>query len=163
MKKNAIAIVPGSFDPITYGHIQIVRQALERFESVYLAVMVNPEKRYLFTLAQRVAIARAALGDMPGVSVISSEGMLWELAERLGADAIVKGYRNEKDYAYEQEMAQYNNAHCHAQTLLLPSEKALEGLSSTVVRERIRAHLPLDGYLPEAAIEEIGKIIPAAL
>ena len=95
-----IAIVPGSFDPITYGHIDIVQRAAEEYDHVYLAVMINREKSYMFTIEQRKRIALAAVAKLPNVEVISSEGMLWELAKELQACTIVKGYRNEVDLNY---------------------------------------------------------------
>ena len=157
---ETIAIVPGSFDPITYGHIELVKQALQKYDRVYLAVMINSKKEYLFTLEERTAIAQAALADLERVTVISSEGMLWQLAEELHATGIVKGYRNERDLAYEQEMAAFNLAHNpHAPTELLPAPAALSELSSTVVRERIHRGFSLAGYLPPNAEALIGKII----
>lgn len=158
-QKKALAIVPGSFDPITYGHIALAKEALRRYERVVVAVMINSAKQYLFTMEERVAIAKAALSDYPCIEVISSDGMLWKLAEDLGADGIVKGYRNEQDLAYEQEMAAFNLAHNpNAPTDLLPSPTELATISSTVVRERMQNGESLEGYLPEAAIAVIQKI-----
>lgn len=160
MKNQTIAIVPGSFDPITVGHINIVKRAAELYDKVYLAVMINPEKEYMFTLSQREAIAKAALSDIGSVEVISSEGMTWELAKKLGARAIVKGYRNETDLAYEKKMAEFNSDHYpDAQTLLLMADESLSDISSTIVREMIQKKEPLDGILPQNAISEINKII----
>ena len=162
--EKRIAVVPGSFDPITFGHIDIVRRAAEQYDEVYVAVMINDQKKYLFTLSQRKQIAEAALEGIEGVQVISSDGMLWELAKRLGACAIVKGYRNEIDLSYEKSMAEYNHAHYPAaETILLPSTEEYLDLSSTVVRERISARMSLQGYLPQRAIDEIYKIIPRSL
>ena len=113
----------------------------------------------MFTLEERREIAKAALSKIENVEVISSDGMLWQLAKDLGAVAIVKGYRNEKDLAYEEEMARYNLAHNpNAPTQLLQSSEKLVSLSSTAVRERILSGLSLTGYLPEKAIALIEKI-----
>lgn len=156
-----IAVVPGSFDPITNGHIDIVKRALEKYDIVYLAVMINPSKKYMFTLEQREKIAAAALKDLKNVRVISSDGMLWELALSLNACAIVKGYRNETDLKYEMEMAEFNNSHNpNAPTVLLKSDEELTNLSSTKIREMILKGQSLDKYLPSSAIDEIGKIFP---
>ena len=160
MKNKNIAIVPGSFDPITVGHINIVKRAMELYDKVYLAVMINPEKEYMFTISQREAIAKAALSDIEGVEVISSDGMLWELAKKLGARAIVKGYRNETDLAYEKKMADFNSDHYpDAQTLLLMADDSLSDISSTIVREMITNNEPLDKLIPKSAILEINKIM----
>ena len=153
-------IIPGSFDPITYGHIEIVKQALARYDRIYLAVMINATKQYMFSMEERVAIAKAALSELDRVEVIASEGMLWKLAEDLRATGIVKGYRNEKDLAYEQEMAAFNLSHNpNAPTVLLRAPESMETLSSTLVRERLQNGESLKGYLPDNAIAEIEKII----
>ena len=157
---KGIAIVPGSFDPITLGHVDIVKRALEKYETVILAIMINPKKNYMFTMEERERIAKAALSEFPRAKVITSDGMLWKLALDLDACAIVKGYRDEKDLAYEKEMAQFNFEHNpNAPTVLLKSADDLELVSSTVVRERIRNMEGLEKFLPQSAIDEINKII----
>ena len=161
MKNNkTIAIVPGSFDPITYGHLDIASRAAELYDVVYLAVMINPEKSYMFTLDQRVSIAQKALEEYDNVEVISSEGMLWELAKNLCADAIVKGYRNEIDYQYEMDMSKFNSEHYpQAKTILLKAKSDLESISSTNVRERILNGKPITDCLPQNAVKEIKRFI----
>ena len=159
-KSKRIAIVPGSFDPITYGHIDIVKRAAAEYDTVYLAVMINDSKKYMFDMTQREAIAGACLDDIANVKVISSSGMLWELARDLGAVAIVKGYRNSVDYEYEQKMAEYNREHYpNADTVLLKADSSLENLSSTVVRQRILNGDTLEGYLPQAALALIEEYL----
>ena len=135
--EKTVAIVPGSFDPITYGHIDIAKRAAKDYDIVYLAVMINDQKRYLFTLQEREEIARLALSGIENITVISSDGMLWKLAEELGADAIVKGYRNNVDYEYEMKMAEFNSRHNpKARTVLLKADQSLTTLSSTLLREK---------------------------
>lgn len=154
-----IAIVPGSFDPITRGHIDIIKQAARTYDRVYVAVMINSQKQYMFSIDERKQIAEAALSDIENVFVISSEGWLWMLAKELGACAIVKGYRNEVDLAYEQNMAKFNEEkYPEAKTVLIKSSSALEEISSTAVRERILKKEPLDDYLPQSVIAAINKI-----
>lgn len=161
MAKQRIAVVPGSFDPITNGHIDVIRRATELYDKVFVAVMINDQKNYRFTLEEREAIARAALEGIERVEVISSRGWLWELAKNLGACAIVKGYRNETDLEYEQKMAEFNKEHNpDAETVLLKASDGLETLSSTVVRERMLNDEQIDGLLPEKAIELIKKLTP---
>lgn len=158
---STIAIVPGSFDPITVGHLDIIQRASAQYDHVYVAVMINREKRYWFTLSQRTAIAQAAIRELSNVTVISSEGMLWQLAKELHACALVKGYRNETDLAYEKNMAEFNQRYYpEAQTVLLKANKQFNQVSSTVVRERMRNRQSLQGYVPQAAIDEIYKICP---
>lgn len=161
-KKTRIAIVPGSFDPITNGHIDIVRRAAEDYDKVYLAVMINNAKNYMFTLSERTEIAEAAVSGIKNVEVISSDGYLWQLAKSLGAIAIVKGIRNSIDEKYELEMAEYNAQYCpEAKTVLLPTREDLKDISSTLVREKIRNSESLENLLPHKAIKKINDILSA--
>ncbi len=161
MKDNkTVAIVPGSFDPITYGHIDIVKRAAELYDTVYLAVMINNQKNYLFSMEERKQIALAALEGMDNVFVISYDGMLWQLAKELCADALVKGYRNDIDYEYEQKMAKFNAEHYpDASTLLLRADDALTQLSSTKVREKILHNEDISELMPLKAAELVKKIL----
>ncbi len=161
MKDNkTVAIVPGSFDPITYGHIDIVKRAARLYDTVYLAVMINDRKQYLFSIDERREIATAALENIGNVRVISSDGMLWQLARDMSADALVKGYRNGADYEYEQKMAQFNFEHCkEARTVLLKADAALTMLSSSVVREKIANGEDIDKFMPPKAAELVKKIL----
>ena len=139
-KKLRSAMVPGSFDPITLGHLDIVRRAAALYDRVYLALLINPEKSYLFDLDTRVRMAEVSCADIPNVSVISDDGLLAELAKRLGCEAIIKGVRNDRDYEYEMKMALYNRELApDIETLLLPCDKGLADISSTRVRELIEA------------------------
>ena len=157
---KTLAVVPGSFDPITVGHIDIIRRSAEMFDNVLVAVMINSSKKYMFDIEQRAAIVLEAVRDIPNVSVVSSEGMLWELCRDLCADAIVKGYRNQKDYDYEMEMAKYNeDRYPAAKTVLLKSDPNLEHISSSLVRMRILAGGELQGLMPDAAINKINEIL----
>ena len=158
--KQKIAIVPGSFDPITNGHISIVKRAAMEYDIVYLAVMINPNKKYMFELEERKRIADLALKNIDNVKVISSEGMLWELALSLNACAIVKGYRNEADLKYEKEMAEFNYAHNpNAKTVLLKADEDLCDVSSTKIRELLISDKSAEQYVPTEALNEIKNIL----
>ena len=158
--KKTVAIVPGSFDPITYGHVDIVKRAAERYDIVYLAVMINPQKQYMFTLEQRRIIAEKAVSEIKNVSVIVSEGMLWKLAQDLHADAIVKGYRNDIDYEYEMNMAKFNREHYPlAETVLLKANDKLMQMSSTLLREKINNNESFEDCLPSNAADEVKRIL----
>ena len=157
-KKEKIAIVPGSFDPITFGHIYVIKEALKKFDTVYVAVMINKEKNYMFSLDERKRIVEAALST-DSVKVISSEGWLWELAVELNATGIVKGYRNDSDLAYELEMASFNEKYApNSKTVLIKTDSTFEKISSTLVREKIMNNESLKEFVPEGAIREIIKI-----
>ena len=155
-----IAIVPGSFDPITNGHIFVVKEASKLYDKVFVAVMINSDKQYKFTLEERKSIAESALKDIPNVEVISSDGWLYELANSLSADAIVKGYRNNVDLEYENKMAEFNRQHApNTKTILIQSPSELSFVSSTLVREQLKNNLDIAELLPIEAIEEIEKIL----
>ena len=156
--KKEIAIVPGSFDPISNGHIYIIKKAAESYKKVYVAVMINANKKYMFDIKKRKAIAKAALENISNVTVIASEGWLWQLANELNADAIVKGYRNETDLQYELEMAKFNKEHApNTETVILKADPSLTDISSTLIRKYIQEGISLTGLLPDKAIEEITK------
>lgn len=156
------ALIPGSFDPITLGHLDIITRAAARFERVVVAVMTNDMrkyvqnalvKNYMFDQDERATLAQAACAHLPNVEVISAGGMLIDLFDRVGADWIIKGVRSAADFEYEQKHALYNRAHNpRAETLYMPADPAFDGLSSTLVREKIRQGESLEGCLPEAII-----------
>ena len=147
----SIALIPGSFDPMTLGHLDLVKRALALYDEVVVAVMVNDQKKYDLTIAERAETVRLTLGDLPRVRVVTSEGLLIDLFDRLGADVIVKGVRNAVDRAYEEEMAAWNLAHNPAaKTVLLEASDDFEHISSHTVREHLkRGDLP-DGLIAPA-------------
>ena len=136
-KKERIALVPGSFDPFTVGYRAVVLKAAAAFDRVVVAVMINDQKKYMFSSEQRVNIAKLSLSDVPNVEVIYDSGMLVDLFDKVGASAIVKGIRNADDLEYENKMAKYNAEHNpRAVTLYVPADDDLACVSSTVVRSR---------------------------
>jgi pantetheine-phosphate adenylyltransferase len=121
--------------------------------------MINPNKEYMFTLEERKLIAETCFSGRDDISVISSDGWLWQLANSLDASAIVKGYRNDKDFEYEKSMAEFNDAHCHkAKTVLIKAEEDLLDISSTLVRGYIKEGKSLDTLLPVSAIKIIDTL-----
>ena len=107
MKKN-IAVYPGSFDPITYGHLDIIQRGLEVFDEVIVAVARNSEKRALFTTAERLQMIREVVGDNPRLRVDSFEGLLVNYVAAQGARVILRGLRAVSDFEYEFQIAQMN-------------------------------------------------------
>lgn len=131
-----LAVVPGSFDPVTLGHVDIIRRAAVLFDKVIVAAMINAEKQYYFTAKERIAFLEDAVADLANVTVDYSEEMLYAYVTRLGACAIVKGVRNGKDSEYEMWMAEYNREHApDCDTLLLPADKSLTEVSSTAIKK----------------------------
>lgn len=153
----SLAIVPGSFDPMTLGHLDIVKTVAARYDDVVVAVMVNPAKRYRYTMGERVRIAIATVAELPNVRVIAERGMLIDLFDKLGADAVCKGWRNAADYDYELHMADWNRAHNpRFRTELIHAKNEHADLSSTLVRERLERGESLDGLVHPDAIKLLG-------
>lgn len=156
--KAMVALLPGSYDPITLGHMDVIDRAAKLFDCVIVAVMTNDMrayvadakvKEYMYSMEERVAMARLACRAYNNVQVISSCGRLIDLVDEVEADVIIKGVRNEIDYAYEQKHALYNRTHNpRAETLYLPANPAFDHISSTVARERIAAGADTSDVLP---------------
>ncbi len=134
----AVAVYPGSFDPITRGHIDIVRRARKLFSTLYVAVVANPHKSPLFTVEERVEITDAALTEegVNGLEVISFNGLLIDCARAHGADAIVRGLRANADFEYEFQMALTNrDLEPNLESVFFMTEKRFSFLSSSIVKE----------------------------
>lgn len=147
-------VIPGSFDPFTLGHRDIAERAAKLFDRVYVAVMINGEKKGLLDFATRKAIAEASCSDIPGVTVITAEGLLCDLCTALDAEVIVKGARNGSDFDYEKSLADINRRlNPDLETLILTAKPGNECLSSTFAREMIKHGKALDGILHPRAIK----------
>ena len=143
----SIALIPGSFDPITLGHVNIIERAAKMFDKVYVAVMINDSakydkslssKQYLFSMEERLEMARLSVAHIENAEAISRSGMLIDLCDELEVTAIVKGIRNAADLEYEMIHARWNKAHNdRAETLFLPADESLTAVTSTAVRQMI--------------------------
>ena len=154
------AIIPGSFDPMTLGHKDIVLRALKLFDRVIVAIMINPDKKGRFSFAERKKIAELTLSDIPEATVITADGYLADLAAALKAVAIVKGVRNTEDFEYEQEMAVFNhNRNNVTETVYLPAYGDNISISSTSVRQAIDNKESLLGLMAPEAVEYIESIV----
>ena len=132
------ALIPGSFDPMTVGHLDIIERTCAIFDKVIVAVMINESKEYTFTIEERKKIAELSLSHLSNVTVVSSTGWLYRLFDELGADVIVKGVRNSVDLEYENEMARFNLAkNPKAHTLYFPASDMLADVSSTAFRKSL--------------------------
>ena len=155
----SIAIYPGSFDPITLGHLDVIRRAAACFDKVIVCVMVNAEKKSpMFTAEQRVALIRASVAEIDNVEVEAFSGLLAGYAVSKGAHVLVKGVRNATDFDQEYQMAAINRGICPGlETILLPSSPAYQHFSSTMVREMIKYGQPMEKYVPAPVAEEIKR------
>ena len=151
MKK--LAVCPGSFDPVTLGHVDLARRAAKIFGACRVVVMNNREKTYLFSLEERLELCKAAFAEDENITVDASEGMLYEYLGTLDEPILVKGVRNETDYLYEKNMARFNFEHGGVETLYLDSSEDLVEVSSTVVRERLKNKEDLSDVLPPNVVK----------
>jgi pantetheine-phosphate adenylyltransferase len=150
-----VAIYPGSFDPITSGHLNIIRRAATIFDHLIVCVMVNAGKNPMFTLDERVDLIRSVTQDIPNVEVDSSSELLAEYAKRKGSCVIVKGLRAGSDFENEFQMALINHKiNPNLDTMFLTAEHQYMYLSSSTVKELGSYDVDLSDFLPE-------QIIPA--
>ncbi|MBL0388845.1 pantetheine-phosphate adenylyltransferase [Tumebacillus sp. ITR2] len=144
-----IAIYPGSFDPLTLGHLDIVERSSKIFDKLIVAVMVNPHKNPLFTEDERKELIREAVKHLPNVEVDSSPLLLVNYAQRMGASAIIKGLRFVSDFETELQMAALNRQMYEtAETLFMPTSQKHSFLSSSIVKEIARHGGPVTELVP---------------
>lgn len=151
--KPEIAVCPGSYDPITLGHVDVIRRAAALFGACRVVVMNNAEKNYLFSLEERFLLCKEALSDLENVTVDCSDGMLYEYLGTLDAPILVKGVRNEADFLYEKKMARFNFEHSGVETVYLDASEDYATLSSTLVREKMAKKEDLTGLLPKQVLK----------
>lgn len=131
-----IAVYPGSFDPVTYGHIDIIKRASKISDKLIVGVLMNSSKRGLFTIEERVELLREVTKDISNVEIKSFEGLLVDFAKNNQANTIIRGLRAITDFDYELQMAQTNRAlYDKADTIFIPTSIEYSFLSSTTVKE----------------------------
>jgi pantetheine-phosphate adenylyltransferase len=135
-RKGSLAVFPGSFDPITNGHLDIVNRGLGIFDRVRMAILMNPEKQPLFSVEERVAIIREAYRVEPRVEVDTFSGLLVDYAERVGASVIIRGIRAISDFEYEFQMALMNRRlNPQIETVFMMPAESYSYVSSRLVKE----------------------------
>ena len=142
------ALCPGTFDPVTNGHLDIIGRASQTFESVVVGTLENPSKQPMFALEERVAMLKEACTGMPNVSVVSFRGLLVDFARDQGDAVIVKGLRAVSDYEYEIQMAQMNHRLAGVETLFMPTSPKWSFLSSSLVKEVAQLGGDVAGLVP---------------
>ncbi len=149
------ALCPGTFDPVTNGHLDIIERAGQRFDAVVVGVLENPAKQPLFTAEERVQLLKEAVADLPNIEVASFTGLLVETATRLGADVVVKGLRAVTDFEYEIQMAQMNRALAGLETLFMTTSPEWSFLSSSLVKEVARYGGDVGGLVPSGVADAL--------
>lgn len=146
-----LAVFPGSFDPLTLGHVDVIERASGLFDRVVVALLVNPEKSPLFSVDERVAIIREVFAGRPSIEVDTFDGLLVEYARRRHAAAVVRGVRGGGDFDYELRMASMNRHLAPGvETVFLAPSPGVAFISSSLVKEVASLGGSLDGLVPEA-------------
>lgn len=154
----SVAIYPGSFDPVTLGHLNIIKRAARCFDKLIVCVMVNSNKTGMFTPPERVELLRRSVKRFPNVEVDFSSGLLAAYAKERGANVVVKGLRAVSDYENELQMALINRKiNPRLETMFLPSSAKYTYVSSSVVKEMARYGADLSDFLPREIIADVNE------
>ena len=148
MKK---AVFPGSFDPITIGHEDIIRRGLDLFDEIVVAVGVNADKRYQFSLEERLAFIRATFKDEPKITVTTYQGLTVDYCKQINADFILRGLRNPADFEFEKAIAHTNRTLTEIETVFLLTASNKDFISSSIVRDVLRNQGDIKAFVPEGA------------
>ncbi len=147
------AVYPGSFDPCTNGHLDIIRRAAKMFGKVVVAVLVNEKKNPIFSLEERVEMLKKTTADLDNVEICSFSGLLADFMKNNGYSVIIKGLRAVSDYEYEFQMALTNRALCDSvETVFMPCSSEFMFLSSSIVKEIAKYNGELKGLVPDELI-----------
>ena len=156
--KRKIAIVPGSFDPITYGHIDIIKRSAQLFDEVIVAILVNPDKKYLFTLEEREEMINESIKDFKNVKVDSFSGLLVNYAKKVNSTVIVRGLRAVSDFEYEMQLTFMNKAlDDNIETFYMMANKQYSFISSSIVKGVSGFGADLSKFVPKHVEEKLEK------
>lgn len=151
-----IAIYPGSFDPMTYGHLDIIERSSKMVDKLYVSVLINSAKNALFSIDERVSMIKEMTGHLPNVEVTSFEGLLVDYAKQMNASIIVRGLRAVTDFEYELQIAQTNRiVNPDVDTIFLTTSLEYSYLSSTIVKEVASYGGDISKFVPKEIEEAI--------
>lgn len=151
-------ILPGSYDPVTNGHLEIIKRAAREYDEVYVVIFVNPKKNYRFSLDDRMSMLMLATEGLDNVLVSYSGGLVIDYMRDHGIEKIIKGYRTEADLPWEREQAEWNKAHGGYETELWKCESEYESISSTAVRTALDESESIENLVPPAVAEYISNL-----
>lgn len=154
-----VAVCPGSFDPVTLGHLDVVRRARTLFDEVVVGVGINASKTPLLDAGTRVALFRDAVADMPGVRVLPMTGLLADLVAEVDAVAVVKGLRGGADFDAEHPMALMNRHLSGVETVFVIGDPALAHVASSMVRDVARHGGPIDDLVPPGVADVVRQAV----
>jgi pantetheine-phosphate adenylyltransferase len=145
------ACYPGTFDPLTNGHMDIIERAASIADELIVAIMINPDKRVLFSVGERIDMIKQAVGHLPNVSVVASEGLTVDLCRRLGASVLIRGIRAVMDYEYELQQSTANMMLDDTiESIFLVATPELSFISSSVVKNLVLSGGDAEKFVPEA-------------
>ncbi|NLM50071.1 MAG: pantetheine-phosphate adenylyltransferase [Clostridiaceae bacterium] len=157
------AIIPGSFDPVTYGHLDVIKRTSKIFDKVYVSILKNGHKSPLFTVEERMELLRRVTKDIPNVVVDSFSGLLVNYAKQVNARVIVKGLRAVSDFEYEFQMALTNTKlDPDIETFFMTTSSQYSFLSSSIVKEVAAFGGSLVGLVPEEIMDDIYKKVQSS-
>ncbi len=152
----ATAVFPGSFDPVTIGHMDLIKRALAIFDKLVIGVLANSVKNPFFTEEERVYMLKELTKDMPGTEVMQFNGLLVDFVKETKADAVIRGIRNSIDFEYELPLAQANyKLDYKADTIFLATLPEHSYISSSAVRELVRYKGDIKGFVPDVVYQFI--------
>ena len=149
MKK---AVFPGSFDPITLGHVDLIYRGLEIFDEIIIAIGVNADKKQLFPLEDKIQQIKNAFINEPRIKVASYKGLTIDFCKSVNSKYILRGLRNSSDFNYEQSIAQTNSSLSSIESIFLISSPQLAHISSTIVRDIIRNEGDYKNFVPKSVV-----------
>lgn len=159
MNSSSKAVYPGSFDPLTNGHLDVIRRSAAVFEVLTVAVVVNPQKREpMFTLDERKALIRECTADLPNIEVMDFRGLLADFVRQIGADVIIKGLRVVSDFESELSTALMNRSLSGVDTMFLMSDAKYSFVSSSLIKEVFLLGGDVSGYVPEPVLRTMNSL-----
>ncbi|TYC48049.1 pantetheine-phosphate adenylyltransferase [Weissella muntiaci] len=154
MKK---VVFPGSFDPFTNGHLDVVRRAANLFDEVVIAVGTNKSKQYMFSAEEKIALIEATVSNLENVKVVEMSGLAVEFVKALGAQTMVRGLRNQTDYQYERDIAEMNYQLGGVETVFLMARPENQNISSSILKEVASFGADISNLVPDPVAEALAE------
>ncbi|MCR5290584.1 MAG: pantetheine-phosphate adenylyltransferase [Treponema sp.] len=152
------AVLPGSFDPPTYGHLSIIKRASRLFDSIDVLIAVNPGKNYMFTAEERIEMLTALVGDYPNVQIHTCDHLVVDYAKKIGAKVLLRGVRNTNDFGYELDLSMMNHAlNNEVDTIFIPTEQQYVIVKSSSIKELAQFGGDISGMVPPIVADALHK------
>jgi pantetheine-phosphate adenylyltransferase len=156
--KERVGVYPGTFDPITLGHLDIIRRGAHLVDRLVIGVTTNPSKEPMFSVSERMEIVRREVADIPGVTVVEFDSLLMDFAEAQGASLILRGLRAVADFEYEYQMAGMNQQlNDRIETVFLMADVSLQPIASRLVKEIARYGGAIDKFVTHAVAKDVAS------